>query len=123
METIYWITRLDGIFTLFCILMSFSGAAVLAFIFIGSIKSAESNDNSHWKWCKKGIIVSSILFLISLFGYILTPTTKEALVIYGVGGAIDYIKNDSVATNIPHKAFVTIDKFLDEYNNKPDHTK
>ena len=115
METIYWITRLDEIHTFLEILISLSLTALVSCI-IGAVISIGSDGDHYLKQCKKGIVISSILFLIALFSSIFIPTAKEALAIYGVGGMIDHIKNDSVATNIPDSTIVALDKFLDEYN-------
>lgn len=52
------------------------------------------------------------LFLIFLIGNTFIPTTKEAYLIYGVGGTIDYLRSDQTAKQIPHK--VAVDKYLEE---------
>lgn len=39
------------------------------------------------------------------------PTTKEAYIIYGVGGTIDFIRSDQTAKQLPHK--VVVDKYLE----------
>lgn len=54
------------------------------------------------------------LFLISLIGNTFIPTTKEAYLIYGVGGTIDYLRSDQTAKQIPHKVIVAVDKYLEE---------
>ena len=37
--------------------------------------------------------------------------------IYGIGGTIDWVRNDSIATKLPHKAIMAIDSYLEEINN------
>lgn len=44
---------------------------------------------------------------------IFIPTTNEALLIYGVGGTIDYIKSNSTAKQLPDKCVKALDKYLD----------
>lgn len=53
---------------------------------------------------------------ISIAGVMLVfiPTTKEMLLIYGVGGTIDYIKSNDTAKELPDKAVKALDKYLDE---------
>ena len=45
------------------------------------------------------------------------PTTKEALLIYGVGGTIDYVKSNPVAKKIPDKCIIALDKWVDSLSN------
>ena len=45
------------------------------------------------------------------------PTTKEALLIYGVGGTIDYVKSDPVAKQIPDKCIIALDKWVSSLSN------
>ena len=52
-------------------------------------------------------------FCVSIFINIFTPTTNEALLIYGVGGMIDYIKSNDTAKQIPDKCVKALDKYLD----------
>lgn len=42
------------------------------------------------------------------------PSTKGLLIIYGVGGTIDYIKENKDANKIPDKCIKALDKYLDD---------
>lgn len=42
------------------------------------------------------------------------PSTKSLLIIYGVGGTIDYLKENKVANKIPDKCVKALDKYLDD---------
>lgn len=42
------------------------------------------------------------------------PSKKNLLIIYGVGGTIDYLKENNDANKIPDKCVKVIDKFLDD---------
>lgn len=42
------------------------------------------------------------------------PSTKSLLIIYGVGGTIDYLKENKDANNIPDKCIKALDKYLDD---------
>ncbi len=108
MDTIYWITRLDSIHTFFCVLAGLSGmfTAVMFAVCIGEDDSCRKE--FFWK-----IRITALAFLIGICGIIFTPATKETLIIYGVGGTIDYIKQDSVGQELPHRAIIALDKFLD----------
>lgn len=42
------------------------------------------------------------------------PSTKYLLIIYGVGGTIDYLKENKDANKIPDKCVKALDKYLDD---------
>ena len=52
-------------------------------------------------------------FFVSVLMNIFIPTTNEALLIYGVGGTIDYIKSNDTAKQLPDKCVKALDKYLD----------
>ena len=56
-------------------------------------------------------------FLVIVFGAIMAifiPSTKNLLIIYGVGGTIDYVKENKDANKIPDKCIKALDKYLDD---------
>ena len=59
------------------------------------------------------IVISSINFFI--------PTTNEALMIYGVGGTIDYIKSNGTAKQIPDKCVKALDKWVENLIKEENH--
>lgn len=124
MEEIYWITRLDGINVLLNV-MTVLGI-VLTVISIGGYIITKNDDyvNDCWKefwiklfkYCFPTTIIITLLFLF-------TPTTKEALMIWGVGGTIDYVKSNDTAKQLPDKCIEALDKWVDSLNedNKDKH--
>lgn len=42
------------------------------------------------------------------------PSTKSLLIIYGVGGTIDYVRENKDANKIPDKCVKALDKYLDD---------
>ena len=48
------------------------------------------------------------------------PTTKEALLIYGVGSTIDYVNGNETIKSLPDKAINALDKYLDSLNKDKD---
>lgn len=44
------------------------------------------------------------------------PSTKDALLIYGLGGSLDYIKGNDTAKKLPEKAIMALDRYLEELN-------
>lgn len=105
MTEIYWLTRLDAV----CIVSlavflvcTIWGVAYILF-FDDSIRDAIT----RIKW----LIVVDVLALLSL---LFVPTTKEALIIYGLGTTKDWIENNEKAKEIPQKAIDALDKYLSE---------
>lgn len=124
MEEIYWLTRLDGI-NIFLYIMAIVGLVLTIISAITYIitKTDDYTDNCWnelwiklFKYCFPTTIIITLLF-------ILTPTTKEALMIWGVGGTIDYIKSKETAKQLPDKCIEALDKWVDSLNedNKDKH--
>lgn len=134
MNEVYWITRLDAI----CNFLS--AVAVVCFmisVVIGIFAMCnkfEADDykedgkyyNCHMQKFKMFlnyfkrftfavIVVSSINFFI--------PTTNEALMIYGIGGTIDYVKSNKTAKQLPDKCIKALDKWTDNLNEEKQENK
>ena len=124
MNEIYWITRLDVINVFLTLIAVFSVIAAVVLFFIGIIKRSESDifnkDSQTWeqhietsKMCLYFAKRCAVAFFVSVFINIFIPTTNEALLIYGVGGMIDYIKSNDTAKQNPDKCVKALDKYLD----------
>ena len=129
MNEIYWITRLDVINVFLTLIAVFSVIAAVVLFFIGIIKRSESDifnkDSQTWeqhietsKMCLYFAKRCAVVFCVSIFINIFTPTTNEALLIYGVGGTIDYIKSNDTAKQLPDKCVKALDKYLDNINKE-----
>lgn len=129
MNELYWITRLDYI-TAFLSLIAVLGAiTTIVLFFIGLLKRSYADiypeGSQTWEryidtseicfyFAKRCVIV----FFVSAFMNIFTPTTNEALLIYGVGGTIDYIKSNKTAKQLPDKCIKALDKWVDNINEE-----
>lgn len=115
MEELYWITRLDSIHTLFealLIVFSLLGTIVIVFGLVAYVEDAsEEVKKLIIKLCRAFLFI----VLFSATGLVFTPTTKEALLIYGVGGTIDYIQQNETAKHLPDKCVKALDLFIDDY--------
>ena len=136
MNEIYWITRLDIIHTLTLVLFIVSIIAFLLSIisylcFNGqSIYDAnheyersakENRDYANVakkvsKYCIAPLVLSILLLIF-------VPTTKQAMLIYGVGGTIDYIKQNPTAKQLPDKCINALDKWVESFYTKNDSIK
>ena len=124
MNEIYWITRLDGICVFLTLIAVFSVIATVVLFFTGLIKRSDADiHNEGSKTWEQNIETSkmclyfakrcAIIFFVSVFINFFIPTTNEALLIYGVGGTIDYIKSNDTAKQLPDKCVKALDKYLD----------
>lgn len=59
----------------------------------------------------KGSMFAIVLGLVMA---IFIPSQKNLLIIYGVGGTIDYLKENKDANKIPDKCVKAIDRYLDD---------
>lgn len=119
MSEIYWISRLDYICNLFIVLSIIFGTIVVIGGF--TLVISDRSDNDYPTILK--IVKRSILILgFSLLGVIFLPNTKQAYMIWGLGGTIDYIKSNETVQKLPDKTIQCLDKFLDKYLNEEDST-
>ena len=131
MNEIYWITRLDGLnnfFTALIVICAFTSAIS----FIGwtiqhswleinstnkNVSDVEMNENRVTASIFKRVFLWAFpILFISIFCNILTPSTKDAYAIYGIGSTIDYIKSNETAKQLPDKCIEALSKYVDSIN-------
>lgn len=128
MSEIYWITRLDLISGLLVAAVAISGAVlVVAFIVMlvcDNVANAGEYESDReeakklltaWKPYRN---TSLALFLFFLPFAILTPDTKDAMLIFGVGTTIDYIKSNETINKLPDKCVKALDAWVDSLTEK-----
>ena len=116
MSEIYWITRLDGLNGLLVAFITISAALSMVFTilyFVGN--SEEWEEVSIFKRIAKTSIPT---FIISTLLYVFTPTKEDIFLIYGVGGTVDYIKQNDKAKQLPDKCINALDAWVDSLNDK-----
>lgn len=124
MNELYWITRLDAIcnfLTAVAVVSFLISAFTVVFVVCNRIEANNYKKGSeNWNYYmqrfkmflsyfKRFIFVAIVTCFINLF----IPTTNQALLIYGVGGTIDYIKSNGTAKQLPDKCVKALDKYLD----------
>lgn len=63
---------------------------------------------------KKEFKGSIYAIVFGIFITLFIPSQKNLLIIYGVGGTIDYLKENKDANKIPDKCIKALDKYLDD---------
>ena len=119
MVEIYWITRLDyaqGFFIAFLIILGIViTVATISFLCDDAYDEEAPKAIRVLKWA-----VPSFAIALSILCFI--PSTKEAMLIYGIGGTIDYIKSNDKAKQLPDKCIDALTRYVDsiekENNNK-----
>ncbi len=112
MNEIYWITCLGGLDTLFSVFWTVPLFIIIAYaVCFVPFGDAWNDDfkNTINKYVKRIVPIA----IIGLIGDIFTPSTKEALLIYGLGTTIDCIKSNDKAKQIPDKAIEALTKYVE----------
>lgn len=121
MEEIYWITRLDSLCVLIKIILGISVGFTLLCIFMYFFNRDMEGDFGYEKHTKNkefwgGLLIwATLFFMLSSLFKIFTPSSKEALMIWGVGGTIDYIQSNEKIKELPDKVVNALDLWVDDY--------
>ena len=129
MSEIYWITRLgaiDSASSILCILSLIATIISTIGYFIVSAAIVDYKSRGREEWVKEytqykkiwGKILNIVITILVVCGLIqiFVPSKKEALLIYGVGGTIDYVKSNPVAKKLPDKCVNALDKWVDSWS-------
>lgn len=109
MNEIYWITRLDGIYTCFGIMMIVSLLILLSMLFIGYFEDKLEKYLKYMRWL-------CVSFVIGMLGIVFTPKTNDMLMIYGLGTIKEYVDSNDKVKELPDKTIEVITNYLDKLN-------
>ena len=113
MSELYWLTRLEYIQNFLVIVMSVSGIA----LFITFVLWLMANYVEEAKTLLKWVVGTFTTLVISSLIFIFVPTTKEAVLIWGVGSTIDYLQDNEVAKQIPDKCINALNDWVDSLSD------
>ena len=115
---IYWLTRLSSISDFFLTLGIIS-AAIISLGLIGySVALMDwpsDEDEIEYKQKRKKFFNKLWVPILFFVLYILTPNTKEAMLIIAGGKTMDYVQSDTSLQKIPYKATELILKKMEDY--------
>ena len=117
MADIYWITRLDYAQSFFIAFLILTGFVIVCATISFCCDVAYFEEASKAKRVLKYAVPS---FAIALLALCFIPSTKEAMLMYGLGGTIDYIKSNDKAKQLPDKCIDALTRYVDsiEKENK-----
>lgn len=127
MNEIYWLQRLGNIGFCFnvgfwmCIIIAVVIAILSFFLFCGGEFDAGGElDDFDLKKAKRYLKKFAMVFAFFTIGAIITPTQKDLIAIYGLGGVIDYVKSNDKAKQLPDKCVDALTRYVDsiEKENK-----
>ena len=110
---IYWVNTLDALKIMTIVADIILGIAILVLI-ICYIEECDVETKDSFRHVIN--ILSPILAFSILFS-IFVPSKKQFYEIYGIGGTIEYIKNNPKAQQLPDKTINALDKYLDSISD------
>lgn len=122
MEEIYWIQRLGALNIFLWVIFGVSLGILFTslLLMVGSFEDLRCGEeiSPGLKWYKKVCIICLTLSTLSGTAEVFIPTTKEMYMIYGVGGTIDYLKENETAKKLPDKVINALDKWVDNLSSE-----
>lgn len=118
MSTLYWITVIGRLYIVAQgVFLSFLVVAYITGIICAGMNKEELPS------LFKAFRMSSIGTIISLLIVLLTPSTEQLYIIYGVGTVIDYAKESKEVKKLPDNAVKALNVWLEKVNeDKKDST-
>lgn len=123
MSTLYWINVLGNFYELCMIIFVISALLGITFFLAtifheGDIKADLSKVG--YKRFVKVRNTNCIVLIISTLVLVFLPTKNQLYIIYGVGGTLDYLKENPTAKELPDKCIKALDTWVDNLNKEGD---
>lgn len=123
MSILYWITILDnlkGLCMLICALSLMLSAVCFLLNLFYAEEIKEGDTTFSYKSFNKSKNWAYTLLIISTLVVTFVPSKRELYIIYGVGGTIDYLKENPTAKELPDKCIKALDIWIDSFNKEGD---
>lgn len=114
MNELYWLTRLEYIQNFLVIVMSISGITMFISFMLWTMAEYTDEIRKTLSWLRCAfatLLISSLIFVF-------VPTTKEAVLIWGVGSTIDYLQENETAKQLPDKCINALNDWVDSLSDK-----
>lgn len=113
MKELYWIERLDNIHGVLMLLAVMAAVWLFLTFAVAQIEDYDKKDLIE-KGFYKARKIASALLAISVLILTFLPSTKEMYRIIGIGGTIDYLRQNDTAKQLPDKCIKALDTFIDK---------
>ena len=121
MSTLYWINVLDNINFLFVFIFIASLLFSVAIALVNLVYTTdEISETLDYKYFIKAKHWAYTLLIISTLVITFVPSKRELYIIYGIGGTIDYLKENPTAKELPDKCIKALDTWVDNLNKEGD---
>lgn len=121
MSTLYWINVLGNFYELCILIFIISALLGIAFILVTVFYEDDIKADLSKVGYKKFVKVrktNCIVLIISTLVLVFLPTKNQLYIIYGVGGTIDYLKENPTAKELPDKCIKALDTCVDNFNKE-----
>lgn len=123
MSTLYWINVLGNFYELCMLIFVISALFGITFILVTVFHEDDIKADLSKVGYKRFVKVrktNCIVFIISTLALVFLPTRNQLYIIYGVGGTIDYLKENPTAKELPDKCIKALDTWVDNLNKEGD---
>ena len=114
MSELYWLTRLEYIQNFLVIVMSISGIVLFFSFILWFMADCVDEAKLTLKW----VIGSFATLVISSLIFVFVPSTKEAVLIWGVGSTIDYLQENETAKQLPDKCINALNDWVESLSDE-----
>ena len=122
MWELYFITRIGVIHGLTIPVFIVSIFAAIVCYIVSITTDDDTGEDAYNTWQKSKLRKFAnrlfVVFGISVTINVITPTTEEAYLIYGVGSTIDYIQDNPKAKQLPDKCIDALSRWVDNINKE-----
>lgn len=121
MSTLYWINVLGNLNDVCMIIFEISVLFGITFFLVTIFHKDDIKEDLSKVGYKRFVKVRNtnyIVLIISTLVLVFLPTKNQLYIIYGVGGAIDYLKDNPTAKELPDKCIKALDTWVDNLNKE-----
>ena len=121
MSTLYWINVLGNLSDVCMLIFALSVLLSIVFFIVTIFYEDEIKADLSKAGCKRFVKVRNtvcVAFIISTLAIVFLPTKSQLYMIYGVGGTIDYLKENPTAKELPDKCIKALDTWVDNFNKE-----